>query len=204
MAEKMFSIMLFMAKGVEKPVILTSAMDVNSFSFMQRSSVKQFITFISRTVAGATKPETRQQVVEKENRVYAHARSDGLVCVVITNDAYPERVAFTVCSATLVEFGEKFAGQYNTPSSLVDNCIQWPDLQKTLEKYQKPAEADQILKIQRDLEDIQTIMLQNLDKVLERGEKIGDLVEKSTDLTETSKTFYKTAKKTNKGCCLIM
>eukprot|EP01064_Diplonema_japonicum_P008573 TRINITY_DN16026_c1_g2_i1.p2 TRINITY_DN16026_c1_g2~~TRINITY_DN16026_c1_g2_i1.p2 ORF type:complete len:205 (+),score=32.49 TRINITY_DN16026_c1_g2_i1:85-699(+) len=204
MADKMYSMMIFMAKGVEKPVILSSAVDVSSFSFLQRSSAKQFITFISRTVAGATKPETRQQVVEEENRVYAHARSDGLVGVVITNEVYPERVAFTVCSATLAEFAEKFAGQYNDPSKLSDNCIPWPSLSKTLEKYQKPTEADQILKIQRDLEDIQTIMLQNLDKVLERGDKIGDLVDKSTDLTETSKSFYKTAKKTNKGCCLIM
>ncbi|KAJ9462499.1 VAMP-like protein YKT61 [Diplonema papillatum] len=205
MAEKMYSISVFKTRGSgEEPIVLASAMNVSSFSILQRSGAKEFITFISRTVAGRTQPNTRQQVVEQEYRAYTHARSDGLACVVCTNEPYPERVAFALCNQTMTEFTEAFAGQYETATNLKDNHFDWPQLTKTLTKYQNPREADQVLKIQKDLEEIQTLMLQNMDKVMTRGDNINDLVEKSGDLSYASKTFYKTAKKTNRSCCIVM
>jgi synaptobrevin family protein YKT6 len=42
-----------------------------------------------------------------------------------------------------------------------------------------------------------------IDNVLERGEKLDDLVSKSQDLSSQSKVFYKQAKKTN-SCCVVM
>lgn len=42
-----------------------------------------------------------------------------------------------------------------------------------------------------------------IESVLQRGEKLDDLVAKSEDLGLQSKTFYKTAKKTN-ACCSYM
>lgn len=41
------------------------------------------------------------------------------------------------------------------------------------------------------------------DQVLQRGEKLDDLVAKSSDLSAQSKAFYKTAKKQN-SCCIVM
>lgn len=42
-----------------------------------------------------------------------------------------------------------------------------------------------------------------IENVLERGEKLDDLVSKSQDLSMQSKVFYKQAKKTN-SCCVVM
>eukprot|EP01061_Rhynchopus_euleeides_P013310 TRINITY_DN23253_c0_g1_i1.p2 TRINITY_DN23253_c0_g1~~TRINITY_DN23253_c0_g1_i1.p2 ORF type:complete len:204 (+),score=79.96 TRINITY_DN23253_c0_g1_i1:65-676(+) len=203
MAEKLYSLMVLKWKDTEKPIILTQTVDVSSFPYLQRSGAKQFITFYSRTVAGLTQANTRQQVVEEDYRVYSYARDDGLACVACCNDKYPDRVALSLVTQTLVEFGEKHQGKYNG-ASLTDGCLQDADVEKKMKKFQNPAEADQVLKIQRELEEVQTLMLQNLDKVLERGEKVSDLVDQTSDLSQTSKAFYKTAKKTNKGCCNVM
>jgi synaptobrevin family protein YKT6 len=43
----------------------------------------------------------------------------------------------------------------------------------------------------------------NLAQVLQRGEKLDDLVAKSSDLSAQSKMFYKSAKKQN-SCCILM
>ncbi len=40
-------------------------------------------------------------------------------------------------------------------------------------------------------------------QVLERGEKLDDLVAKSSDLSTQSKMFYTSAKKQN-SCCIVM
>ena len=44
------------------PVILANALDVSHFGYFQRSSVKEFIVFVARTVASRTPPSQRQSV----------------------------------------------------------------------------------------------------------------------------------------------
>lgn len=61
-------------------------------------------------------------------------------------------------------------------------------------------QADKLLKIQKNLDDIKDIMHKNIDEVLKRGENLDSLMEKSEDLSATSVQFYKKAKSTN-ACC---
>ncbi|MQL94770.1 hypothetical protein Taro_027413 [Colocasia esculenta] len=49
-----------------------------------------------------------------------------------------------------------------------------------------PAEADKLLKIQRDLDETKIILHKTIDSVLARGEKLDSLVEKSSDLSAAS------------------
>ncbi|GMH55661.1 hypothetical protein TrRE_jg110 [Triparma retinervis] len=85
----------------------------------------------------------------------------------------------------------------NTPES-----IPYPPLEEYLAKYQDPASADKITKIQKDLDDTTEILHKTIDNVLERGVKLDQLVERSDDLSRQSKMFYKQARKTN-SCCTI-
>lgn len=47
-------------------------------------------------------------------------------------------------------------------------------------------------------------MYNAIDQIIERGQKIDDLVAQSEDLGMASKTFYTQARKTNAGCCVMM
>ena len=86
----------------------------------------------------------------------------------------------------------------------------WPDgkevsgyngpLEGYLKRYQNPVEADLMMKVQSELDETKIILHNTISAVLERGEKLDDLVAKSEGLSMQSKTFYKTAKKTN-ACC---
>ncbi|CAF1698565.1 unnamed protein product [Brassica oleracea var. botrytis] len=51
---------------------------------------------------------------------------------------------------------------------------------------QDPAEADKLLKIQRELDETKIILHKTIDSVLARGEKLDSLVEKSSDLSMAS------------------
>ena len=75
-------------------------------------------------------------------------------------------------------------------------------LEGYLVKYQDPAAADKVTKIQKDLDETTQILHKTIDSVLERGVKLDNLVERSDDLSKQSKMFYKQAKKTN-SCCVI-
>ena len=72
-------------------------------------------------------------------------------------------------------------------------------LEVQLAKYQNPNQADAMSKIQCDLDETKIILLNTIDAVLERGEKLDELVAKSDDLSAQSKMFYKTVS-TNAEC----
>ena len=50
------------APEASDPVILSNASDVSHFGYFQRSSVKEFVVFVGRTVASRTPPSQRQSV----------------------------------------------------------------------------------------------------------------------------------------------
>lgn len=87
------------------------------------------------------------------------------------------------------------------PDSSFSN-VPFPPINDYLARFQDPAAADKITKIQRDLDDTTEILHKTIDNVLERGVKLDQLVERSDDLSRQSKMFYKQAKKTN-SCCVI-
>ena len=79
-------------------------------------------------------------------------------------------------------------------SAAANSFDNFAPLVEAIQKYQDPNEADKICKIQKELDDTMNVMHSTIDKVLERGVKLDDLVEKSKDLSGQSKMFYKTAR----------
>uniref|UniRef100_A0A3Q3WHS2 YKT6 v-SNARE homolog n=1 Tax=Mola mola TaxID=94237 RepID=A0A3Q3WHS2_MOLML len=66
-----------------------------------------------------------------------------------------------------------------------------------------PKEADAMTKVQAELDETKIILHSTMESLLQRGEKLDDLVAKSEHLGNQSKAFYKTARKQN-SCCEIM
>ncbi|PPD75690.1 hypothetical protein GOBAR_DD27378 [Gossypium barbadense] len=178
------------------PIILANATDVSHFGYFQRSSVREFIVFVARTVAKRTPPGQRQSVQHEEYKVHAYNRN-GLVALGFMDDHYPVRSAFSLLNQVLDEYLKNFGESWRTVHA--DSAQSWPYLEEALD----PAEADKLLKIQRELDETKIILHKTIDSVLERGEKLDSLVEKSSDLSAASQMFYKQAKRTNQCCTLL-
>lgn len=153
----------------------------------------------------------------------------GLAAVMITDMEYPYRPAFSLLTKLLDE-NSALATTLPTPSG-PPSSSQKPGtigssslnpsmaaagglapaqkgkmeatLQGYLTKWQDPAQADTILKVQKELDETKIVLHKTIESVLERGEKLDNLVERSTALSAQSKMFYKTAKKQN-SCCVLM
>ena len=54
-------------------------------------------------------------------------------------------------------------------------------------KWQDPQTADSILKVQNELDETKQIVSETLEKILDRGQKLDDLVSRSNELSEQSK-----------------
>ena len=158
------------------------------------------ITFLTKTFIKRTDSGTRQSITHEGYVVHCYVRSDGLAGTVTTDMEYPARVAFVLLGQLL----DDFVGEYGDTwkNCATPETMAFPKADEYLEKYQNPAEADKVSKIQKDLDETTQILHKTIDSVLERGVKLDNLVERSNDLSAQSKMFYKQAKKTN-SCCVI-
>ncbi|XP_063989374.1 synaptobrevin homolog YKT6 [Diachasmimorpha longicaudata] len=187
-------------KGPTSASALKCAYDVDSFSYFQRGSVREFMAFVSKTIVERTQIAARQSVKEGEYMCHVYVRGDSLAGVLISDHEYPNRVSHTLITKVL----DDFAGRY-PPSSwgtLNESSCDFPSINTYLAKYQNPREADALTKMQNDLDETKIILHSTLEAVLQRGEKLDDLVQKSEGLSIQSKAFYKTARKTNSCCSL--
>lgn len=194
------------AAGDAKTVSLCEEKDLSSFSFFQRSSVSQFMTFFAQTIAERTSPDQRQSIEEGEYVGHVYVRPEGFAGVLITDKSYPIRPAFTLLNKICEDFLTQHSIQDIKTLNAQDqdgNNTAMPELATYLVKYQNPHEADALMKVQQELDETKIILQQSIENVLQRGEKLDSLVDKSEALTSSSKTFYKQAKKTN-SCCVLM
>jgi len=128
----------------------------------------------------------------------------------ITDLEYPYRPAFTLITKILDEQAG-LSAQLPTPGGSSSSAnpsmaasgglapAQKGKLEATLQqylvKYQDPTQADTIMKVQKELDETKIVLHKTIESVLERGEKIDNLVERSNALSNQSKMFYRTAKK---------
>jgi synaptobrevin family protein YKT6 len=133
--------------------------------------------------------------------VYCYVQSDGLGCIVIADKDYSARVAVTLAKDMVNGFKALHAASWRACKT--EGGLKFPKLEEALRDYQDPAKVDKILKLDKQLAETKDILHKTIDKVLERGERLDDLVDRSAALSNQSKLFYKQAKKTN-SCCVIM
>ncbi|XP_076464822.1 synaptobrevin homolog YKT6-like [Babylonia areolata] len=180
---------------------LKAAHELSSFGYFQRGSVREFLDFTTKILVERTSMCSRQSVKEQEYMCHVYVRRDGLAGVVVGDHEYQQRVAHTLINKVLDEFTTKYSS--SQWAVLKESSVDFPQVQEYLQKYQNPKEADAMTKIQSELDETKIILHNTIEAVLERGEKLDDLVEKSEGLSMQSKAFYKTAKKTNQ-CCIIL
>ena len=189
-------------KGTDGKVnTLAAAYDISSFGYFQRGSIKEFMEFTSKIIVERTTIAQRASVKEQEYMCHCFVRSDSLAGVLISDHEYPQRVSYTLLSKVLDDFTAKHS------------CVTWPgakaglpfpQLDEFLAKYQNPEEADAMTKVQKDFDDTKVILHNTIEAVLERGEKLDDLVEKSEGLSIQSKTFFQNCEEDKPVLCDIV
>ena len=138
-----------------------------------------------------------------EYTFHAYGRTEGVCGIVITDDEYPTMVAHRVLSKIVDEFVSKYPRTAYTSFTKGQTQLSFPELKQYITQYQDPAQADSIVKIQKELDETKIVLHKTIESVLERGEKIDNLVAKSDGLSAQSKMFYTQAKKQN-SCCVVM
>lgn len=149
------------------------------------------MTYFAGTVAERTAPGTRQDVQEQSYTFHIYSRTEGIAGVIISDHEYPKLVAHKLLSQVVDEFltaNPRTKWATGTPQP----PIEMKQLGEYIVKYQDPQQADSILKIQKELDETKIVLHKTIESVLERGEKLDNLVQRSEGLSAQSKMFYTT------------
>jgi synaptobrevin family protein YKT6 len=80
-----------------------------------------------------------------------------LAGVIITDQEYPVRPAFSLLTKMLDEFTSKVPqSSYKNPSA-----ISFPEINTYIQKYQDPRQADAIMKVQQELDETKIVLVCN-------------------------------------------
>merc|ERR1711879_617994 len=159
---QLFAIAILKHKGPEtSPTLLSTEYELSSFNFFKRGTVQELVTFFIRQVVQRTRPGEKNVIDEGDYVCHAYVSGENLAAAVITDKSYPTRVALSLCALSLSEFrsanGDKWVN-FNT-----DTQMATPSIKELLTKYQKPDEADNISRIQKELDEVKEILHHRID-----------------------------------------
>lgn len=202
---QVYSILVYNCKKANEqglPVQMSEVYNLSEYGFLTKGTIKEYIKFASRNMAARTGPNQRQNIkYQPENldmifNACCATSTDKISVVVITRDTYDLRVAHVLI--------EKVFDKVNTDitNPAVDINTNY-GLYTLLEQFQTPEKVDNIKRIENDLDETKEVLVDGIQKLLERGEKLEDLVKQSEDLSFASKAFHQKSRELNRCCTII-
>lgn len=193
-----------------EPVHLTQVVNTTTVSWIGRSSVKEIMSLVMRTCVANTRPgdfaRLEHTLHGKKCYCYVISKHNGLAGTLVTDEAYPQRVAINLVDRMLEEFEAK-VDEFTYSEPVNDDEVPFPDLESLLHDYQDPAAADAISGLKKDLEESRQILQKSVDSVLQRGQKLEDLIMHSNKLSMQTKMMYKSVNQKPgwfEECCGVM
>ena len=188
---KIYSIYFFTRDRNGKMTLVDSVNDFSDIGFLYRKNAIEICDFAVNQLANGTNPN--QMITAEENKflISMLRPTPNSAALIAVDKEYPSRASFSILREVANEYqnqGNKFPGG----KSVV--------MKKAIVEYQNPANADKIIKIQENLDEIQRIMVMNLEEAIGRGESLNQLAQKTDHLSESSKMFLRDTKKMN-SCC---
>jgi len=110
------------------------------------------------------------------------------------DDMAKRRIPFSFLEDIMSRFQSQYGSQAQTAIAFSMNEDFGRVLQKQMELYNSP-QADNYSQVSSKLEDVKNIMVENIEKILERGEKLELLVDKTEQLQEQAFKFEKSSRK---------
>jgi synaptobrevin homolog YKT6 len=187
---------------LKRGIIIHKSFALSSFGFFQRNTVKETCIFSSREVSLRTLPGTSQSIEHAGHFCYVYSLQNELSVCCVTDKEYPSYFAMNFLVKVINIFQE------NVPKEEWENVkedmdISIPELSALLDVYQDPTKVEKIETIKKELNETIQISTKTIDQILERGEKIEDLLDRTKDLSNTSKEFMIETKRMNKCCVLF-
>jgi len=116
----------------------------------------------------------------------------GYTFLVVADEAYGRQIPFAFLERLRDAFLEKFADRARTAPENSLNSAFGPTIKRQMEYCRDhPDEISKMVSVQRKVDEVKGIMMQNVEQVLVRGERLDVLVDRTDDLRDQAAKFQR-------------
>ncbi|KAI3743619.1 hypothetical protein L1987_61329 [Smallanthus sonchifolius] len=118
-------------------------------------------------------------------------RSDGLTVLCMADDVSGRRIPFTFLEDIHQRFVRTYGRAVLSAQAYGMNDEFSRVLSQQMEYYSNDPNADRINRLKGEMSQVRTVMIENIDKVLERGDRLEILVDKTATMQNNTLCFKK-------------
>ncbi|KAL6750848.1 R-SNARE protein, VAMP71-family [Haematococcus lacustris] len=178
----------------QQPKLLYAVVARGTVTLAEHSNVAGNANLIAVRILEKLGPEDTRVSYSQERHMFHVLVQDGLTCMVMAEESSGRRIPFAFLDDIRARFyasygnaREALAYEYSTDFG--------PVLAERMAFFGNDPAADTITRVKGELLEVKNIMIENIEKVLERGEKLDLLVDKTDNLQETAFTFRREARR---------
>lgn len=162
--------------------------DDNIFSFLFKNNIREGYEFTSQLANDKCK-NGDITIIQENDYICSCYKATDMSIVIITDKQYPNTVTLNLIGAIEDSYQK---------NQLTDEIIN-----EMFKKYNDQNNFDYLTKINMEIDQCHRILLDSIEKLLDRQQKIEELINKSNVLSDRSKDLFNKSKKLN-SCCIII
>ncbi|KAL9247321.1 hypothetical protein vseg_020765 [Gypsophila vaccaria] len=160
------------------------------------SAVTGNIAAVSRRIIEKLPNDGDSRLCFSQDRYIFHIlKSDGLVFLCMANDTFGRRIPFSYLEDIHMRFMKNYGRVAHHAPAYAMNDEFSRVLHSQMEFFSSSPSADTINRVKGEVNEIRTIMVDNIEKILERGDKIELLVDKTSTMQDSAFHFRKQSKR---------
>ncbi|KAF9321162.1 hypothetical protein BG000_006820 [Podila horticola] len=149
-------------------------------------------TTVTEAILEKIPPNNSKLTYVYDRYLFHYICEDGLTYMCMADDTFGRRIPF----AFLADMKERFLTQYSRERALSAMVPYGMNefsktIAKQMEYFSTNPNADRIKQVQGEIEQVKDVMVHNIERVLERGERIELLVDKTDNLNQQAFAFKK-------------
>eukprot|EP00163_Fabomonas_tropica_P027286 TRINITY_DN5210_c0_g1_i5.p1 TRINITY_DN5210_c0_g1~~TRINITY_DN5210_c0_g1_i5.p1 ORF type:complete len:261 (+),score=73.83 TRINITY_DN5210_c0_g1_i5:488-1270(+) len=150
-------------------------------------------TTVTRRILDKIPPEDSKMSYVYDRHIFHYVVEDGIVYLCMADEEFGRRLPFAFLDDIKNRFKSSYGARASTALAYGMNEDFKRVLQKQMDYYTNNPNADRLNKVRGEIDEVRSVMVHNIEKVLERGEKIELLVDKTENLNQQAFQFKKRA-----------
>uniref|UniRef100_A0A2P2K6Y2 Uncharacterized protein MANES_03G013400 n=1 Tax=Rhizophora mucronata TaxID=61149 RepID=A0A2P2K6Y2_RHIMU len=151
---------------------------------------------IARQILDKIPGNDDSHVSYSQDRYIFHVkRTDGLTALCMADDTAGRRIPFTFLEDIHQKFVRTYGRAVHSAQAYAMNDEFSRVLTQQMEYYSSDPNADRINRLKGEMSQVRNVMIENIDKVLERGDRLELLVDKTANMQGNTFRFRKQARR---------
>jgi len=165
------------------------------------SGLRGNFSTVTRVLLKKITPENAKCSLIYDKYIFHYVVSDGLTYLCMSDADFSRQVAFQFLSEIQRRFVATYGDRGKTALAFAMNADFERVLQAQMDHFNAVKDNDKLTEINDNIQQVKSVMIENIDKVLERGERIELLVDKTDQLDQSASKFKKHAKELKRSMC---